>query len=740
MDRTYGKEIYFCLYSSRKTQSIERIIRSIAYGMNASIKEYAEAVYATVMADEFHNMSAEELISVLLVNPFVEHPDLAKSLDRMVVIIDGIDELRTDKVDVLTPFLDFLCDYSGAFPSFMQLVISSPQDNAINNAMRKLSAQVLDLSKEKYQENIKNDAERFLKTELDLLSIKYTDEQIQKILEKSEWNFDYLHYFLDQVCEYDESKLTLIENLPDGLAAIYEDDFTKRFSNDYYNEKVRPILEVLVAAYEPFFVNDLSQILGMNLNEVQNIIKGQLRQFLNVSEDATAQGEKVSICRVFMAEWLQKNNHCYCTDARNGADAILKWLESNNYTNYYNKNSYLKKYGLLHAMERGRDEIIVDLINNTNSDDFVCLKEDLAVLFLTDFRNQVVPSKKLISIYRNMPRNLVRVRDILVYTYRYVLKHKGNGATGLSDIYDLLVENDEVIRAFLLKGEGIEDYKEAKEFFLDIIEKARLIIDKKEGNDWWNNRMLGIAYNRLANLENRHEFVKDAEKWYGKGKECFDKAVTIIEADEQLCEAYKDDYAILKRDLAIIHERLGDISFKQRVFEKAEGYYRSYYNECFRTYNENPTLNSRWDFSISCLKMGDVKRYLGFYKKARDFYREALNLRRDILLKLRIDCAGLISNGREYYCSFECEDGQDTNDMQLDDILKESRDMEPIRDMAICYARLGDLAFCAGDKSAAGQYYDILYRLCAKNYAETKTISTESDLTFAIKRKKRILD
>lgn len=70
-----------------------------------------------------------------------------------------------------------------------------------------------------------------------------------------------------------------MDRLPQGLTAMFQVDFGNRFADDFYNKKVKPILDILASAYEPLSVIQLSRILGININEAQSIIKGQLRQY-----------------------------------------------------------------------------------------------------------------------------------------------------------------------------------------------------------------------------------------------------------------------------------------------------------------------------------------------------------------------------------------------------------------------------------------------------------------------------
>lgn len=731
-----GKGIYYCHCSSRETQNIERMIRAIAYELSVSIPGYAQAIYDIVTNERFQNIDADALFSALLIAPFADHPEICPVRGKFVFVIDGIDELKTGKIDALTPFLTLLCSYAQKLPRFIYLIITSPAIDIISNTMKRLSVRTIDLAEDKYLSYKKSDAERFLRTELDELGIPYSDDDIQIILRKAEWNFDYLHYFIEQCEDEGNKKLPPLDQLPDGLPAMFELDFSNRFSDDFYNSKVKPILQILAAAYEPFSVDDLTQVLSANMNDVQTIIKGQLRQFLRLPNE-NEQSEIVSLYNMSFEIWLTKKKHKYCVDTDLGANAIVDWFRTKEGQFY--KNQYLQKYGLLHVLKQGRHEIIENLIVGAEEDDFEKLKEELGILFISDGTNQVDVISELMHIYRDSYDKTVRIRDILVYTYRYVLKRKGKDFPGLSDISALLNQKNEKIRARLLTGEGISVYDEAKKYFKETIEQASEITKGNEGNSWWNLRMLGVSYNRLANLENRAGHVDEACTQYENGKDCFDKAIGILSADVNLANAFREDYEILERDEAIINERLGDLSFKQKCFEKAVHYYKAYYDACNQALERKRTLNSKWDLSISLLRLGDARRYLGELKEAKENYRDALDLRRDILQHMRSDCMDILSNGnRNYYKDFACPEKAHVYGWPVDDVPRESRDIEPVRDIALCYVRLGDLAFSLDCVEASEFYYDIFHKLCERNNADVRTRATEYDLEISRQRKNRI--
>lgn len=727
-----GKGIYYCKYSYEQNQSVERIIKAIAYKLCECIPGY-HAVISKFKDDYFVNSNVEILIASLLIEPFNNAPNLQPN-GRIVFIIDGIDEL---KEDVQRSFLRMLDNSSNAFPPFIRIIITSTSIGDIVNTMKRLSAKTVDLSNPKYKQYKKEDAKRFLSKELQVLGIECIDDQLNAILQKAEWNFDYLHYFLAQ-CEEFEGKLPPIDKLPTGLRAMFQADFERQFTDDFFNDQIKPILQVLTAAKEPLSVNDLSQMISQDINRLQATIKGVLKQFLLFSDASGT--ETVSLYNKSLQLWLIQLDHKFCVEVKSGNRIIANWLMNNQ--NYLSTNTYLQRYGIVHILESGDSGMVVILckwIEQTDENNFETLKELLSNAFISSLQDGKPAASLLLDIYRSNYRgtvgSVIRYRDLLVYTYRFVLKRRGKDALGLQDIYQILYDNHEEIRAELLCGEGIADYQEARDHFIKTIDHAKqLLNDANKAGRWWPMRMLGVAYNRLANLEKKHGSIDVAEENYEKGKHCFEKACSMLTESEQL-QNFEHDSIILQRDKAIINERLGDIAFAKKDFPDALMHYEDFYVACKEAHDKTSSLKNKWDLSISLLRLGDAQRYLGKLKDAYSNFKQALSLRREILLMMQGELAKLLGQYNMEYCpNFKCTDVTSVTAL-VDEVPRESRDIDPVRDIAMCYVRLGDLAFSVNAFDAAKFLYSAFNALC-KSAGNSGT--SDRDLELSIERLSRI--
>ena len=725
---------------------MERIVKAIAYELCDIIPEYATIIEQYVNSDIFKKHTAQELFLELIINPF-EKINIEDTSKYFYFIIDAIDELNTNKINVLDDFLSLLHSHVKHLPSCIRLILTSPSSAEISDTLKLLDCKIIQLNSPKNASNIRNDAKNYLEYELQALDVKYSNSEVDIVLEKSECNFDYLHYFIRQ-CE-DLERFPNPSDLPTGLMEQYTYDFKNRFEKSFYNEKIRPILQVLSDAYIPLTVEDISQILEMEMSSLYDIVRGQLSQFLRFERD---ERNKETICLYSrsLEIWLNDAAHSFCLIQNNKSLEIIRWIKRKGQL-FYN-NEYLRKYGLLHLWENGeKDYIINELIINSDDNRFEQIKEELAGLYIELAKrdeNSDSYTVALISFFSQHYLKTFRIRDILVYSYRFIAGYREKQYQGLKDIIDLLNTNHDEVRARLLLGESIDDYAEAKKSFQDTISFAKSIVEEvnsnvdKTHNKWWCLRMLGIAYNRLAHLEAREGNVDEAIIQYSNGKKCFDDALLCLKQNGtrvEFAEKTKYDKKTLERDEAIINERMGDLYSLKREYSKAQDYYTEYFNYCQMASKTNE-IKAMWDLSTSKLRRGDCFRYLGFPQKAYLEYKEALFHRKDILQNLRNDCyEKVFTNRHRVFIPFDCPEQIDIGDDFIEDkVPRESRDIDPVRDIGLCYVRLGDLAYSLSKKNIASEYYNIYYLFCDIAINEAKTKITDNDMQVCTERQQRI--
>lgn len=739
--------IYFCQDSNMNTKSCKRIFNIMAYDLCNIVEGYASKIAPVVKGTKFKQLTSEQTFMQLLVDPFATGNDEFNN-NSFDFIIDGIDELggevnTSNDNDELHDFLSIICDNIELLPKWFRIVITSTKINKIQIKLRHIS-ETLDLSSSLSNVYIKKDASEYLKSELKKYNISYDDRDIDRVLSASNCNFDYLHFYLND-CR-DRRRITKEEVLPDGLEAMYLQEMRQKIAKDYYIKNIKPIFELLSAAYEPLEAHDIAQALKLEFNTVLSIILKDINEMLNiVSIDENNRDRiKISIYCPGFKNWLLQQNHEYCIVKENGITKLAEWCIER--INNFMENNYLRDYGIEHILERtdkfDKDAFIVKQITSTSPDVFEKIKVELGRLHRK--------YTELLSIYKKAyAENPKRFRDIMVFTYREIAKRNISPQEQhrlMDEIYTFLRDNNDEIRAELLKGESIEDYDEAKCHFVKTIKSANEKVEKKP-NSLWDRRMLGVAHNRLGHLEKANGHIDEAINEYTAGKEQFDSICSWYnENPDQLDEMY----LFYRRDEAISNERLGDLKFDRKMYQDAKEHYIKFQKACLNIEEragKNRSLRNQWDSANSYLRLGDAQVQLKEYSSAQNSYIEALKIRADIADQLvggsirqitRI--IGYEGSGRvETYYIISNYDNINVEPILHKDVLKETRDMDATRDMAICYMKLGDLAYDLGFYPEAKEYYYKFHMLCRMNDNEYNTAQTDAELLISTVRLNNVL-
>ena len=250
--REHRREIaafHFCDINSEEKRNPAKLVRSIVYQLSTQLPEY-EARLARLpletIVQEYHE--AYTLFDKLLVQPLAENftqPDRT-----VVVLIDALDEATYERQNEIVRFLS-LC--ASKTPPWLRFLVTSRPEPEIVASFRALSPYVLDTSK---PENLQ-DLRAFLHAHVPGI----TGEQTDAILERSEGVFLYVRHVVDAL-QAGHLHLERLDEFPRGLGDVYQQFFQRQFGGDlaYYEDKVTPLLQVILAAFEPL---TLGQLQGM---------------------------------------------------------------------------------------------------------------------------------------------------------------------------------------------------------------------------------------------------------------------------------------------------------------------------------------------------------------------------------------------------------------------------------------------------------------------------------------------
>ena len=244
---------HFCDAGSEEKRDPARLVRSVAYQLSTQLPEYQERL-ARLDLDSIvgEYRGAYTLFDKLIVQPL--SGDFPAPDRTVVVLIDALDEATHDRDNEI---VSFLAESVGKTPAWLRFLVTSRPEPEIVGPFRGLDPYVLDTERE---DNLRDLRDYLHKRFPDI-----TPEQTEIILDRSEGVFLYV----EQVCkEIEKGHLSLErpDEFPRGLSGIYHRFFKRQFGDDltYYEEKITPLLQPILAAYEPLTLGLLQDVCGID--------------------------------------------------------------------------------------------------------------------------------------------------------------------------------------------------------------------------------------------------------------------------------------------------------------------------------------------------------------------------------------------------------------------------------------------------------------------------------------------
>jgi len=254
--RDHRREVaafHFCDINSEEKRNPGRLVRSIVYQLSTQLSEYevrlARLPLETIV-EEYHE--AYTLFDKLVVQPLAENfprPDRT-----IVVLIDALDEATYQRQNEIVRFLSMCADKT---PHWLRFLVTSRPEPEIVSAFQAFSPNVLDSA---HPENLR-DLSDYLSARIPSI----TAEQIRVILEHSEGVFLYVRHVADAVLG-GQLSLQRLDEFPRGLGDVYQQFFQRQFGEDlaYYEQQITPLLQVVLAAYEPLTLGLLKRLCGID--------------------------------------------------------------------------------------------------------------------------------------------------------------------------------------------------------------------------------------------------------------------------------------------------------------------------------------------------------------------------------------------------------------------------------------------------------------------------------------------
>ena len=237
-----------------------KAVTSIAYQLSTQFPEYQERLKSLNLRRLIAESNAKTLFDSLIVQPL--SANFPEPENTVVVLIDALDEATRDGKNELA---SFIASEFSLTPNWLRLIITTRREAEVMTPLQGLNPYVIDIE---LNENL-NDIKTYLLNELKNLRPNLRDTEVNSVsnfvLTRSEGNFLYAAIICQEL-ENGRLSIDRLEEFPVGLGGVYWEFFERRFSQrlGYYEEKIRPALEIIAASQEPLTLQLIASILGWN--------------------------------------------------------------------------------------------------------------------------------------------------------------------------------------------------------------------------------------------------------------------------------------------------------------------------------------------------------------------------------------------------------------------------------------------------------------------------------------------
>lgn len=572
--------IHFCQSNNHESVEPKNILLSFVYQLCISDHDYLDTLIGAVDPSDIIDCDLDELTIKCL----VEVPSKMAKRKRIALMVDAIDELEKEDQKA---FLDAL--YNALQRDNCQItcvMTSRPNDLVLtyiaNHASRNIR---IDSGKENT-----DDCRNYIIQRLSSKNIEANTDVIGKILEVSESNFLYLKFLMDDISQTGKATADSVGELPKKLGGIYLSYMNKlidEIGDEYYDEQVAPVLEVMVAAKRPLSIGEIAEFTDCREKEVKRI-------FRNIRSMIKKQGEQYAIYHRSLEMWLTDLKMCdvdYYIEKKNGQKTIVKKVrESLQNISKRPEGDYIKEYGFGHLIDAGQYDDIAEMLVKADDDTvnlFYMRFSDLDVDTIYNTMNEIskrVDEEQFIAFILNS-------MSILRYQ-RYIDKAMKVCERFLSNSH----KYGPAITASIItqKGNNYRYLKEAKyDLAMPLFEEALGIFDGLPESKMilymrsLSNEGVAVCYKAWNQKEESAKFFAKAFEY---SRKCFE-----MYPDKMTRHGLAIDYA----NMALVYKWKEDAAAVSAA-----------YKESYRLFKENYTLfpayDTRRDYMVGLNRMGRI--------------------------------------------------------------------------------------------------------------------------------------
>lgn len=720
--RELGKvDVFFCEASIDGTRHASTLIKFIANFLYRIFGDnyFSSDIINYLKDDVFIRDSADRLFAKLIFNPILKlNPEAGK---QYFLIIDALDEMISDQCQV---FLDLMNRFNP--PRWLNIIMTSREEQLI---IRSLERSSICISLNNPQSNL-TDVEDYFREELPDKDESY----IKDLAKRSEGNFLYAKYLSEEI------RLTgdiSIHSLPYALDGLYDVMLKRKYeslgANDEFDRDARPIFEVLVAAKSPISINEISNVIGVDIREINRRMQ-KISSFVTLPPSRSMAPEIRIFNPSFVSYLTNNNGNIYYIDKNMGIQLFLNYIErTKGEVLLPDRSKYFSSYGLLHIIEEKASGVLEELLRSPNEQIPDIIENELFFIYIKN-------SKDVIDTLKPIPIEILR--RIILTTYRKGISYsiyETDSDDEMSDLISLLCTKGEIVRALMLEGERYQRkrlYDQAEEKFIACMEEAKRRYS--DNPTIWSKRYIALTYNRLGNLANEKERNGNKPKqksrdYYAEGYKIFKEIVDLKDDD---WNKYRLVYI---KDLAIATARIGDLEIISPTpdLDVVFKHYEEYNRYCLTLSAAKPnSIAFLRELATSYRRLGDFNMLCNIFK-AYNLFLESLTILHKIV--------EIISFKERPNIDSQFIKKIDERDFDRSTCSKnfilfpyEHREPDYLREHVLCFMRLAHSSYIIGKKTLALYWSELAEETCTVLDEARKTKESSSDLKIAIDLKNNI--
>lgn len=306
---------HFCDYQVPESRSAHTFVTNLAFMLAARLPDYRRLLKGNIQAlpKPVKEMTATELMERLVINPLRNKIDGGLRTDRLLIVVDALDEAEPELTDLLAKYLDFM-------PVWLGFVVTSRPD--VKAALARYPAFEMQMNDTRNDEDLKAYLKDWQESDPDA---RLDPETQLALIYASQGNMLYLALAKEGY----SSGIFSLNNpsqIPQGIGAVYLEWMKRQFggsplTNPVWIDRCYPFLELLCATPEPLPLSIAGSLLAW---------KGQdrIQALRPLGSLITKDSDIFRLCHRSLGEWLSdpENINDYWVNVPDGRFQLVKNL------------------------------------------------------------------------------------------------------------------------------------------------------------------------------------------------------------------------------------------------------------------------------------------------------------------------------------------------------------------------------------------------------------------------------